>query len=266
MLGVLRAISVSLVILTQLMPADASADDGPAYELSLEVDLPLVLISGALASSFFLRSEVGPAHCAPLCDPSNLNPLDRKFAGYYDQKWGTVGDISTASVLLFGPVMLMIGEGPLDGLNDSLVVAESALAASAVQVLVSYAVKRPRPRVYGEKAPFDSRDDANAARSFFSGHVGNGVAATLATSLAFFRIDEPIWGWATLAAGLGGSALIGVARIAAGSHFPTDVLVGAAVGAALGIAIPALHGWGVSVSPVVDAENESAVLAVGYRL
>ena len=34
---------------------------------------------------------------------------------------------------------------------------------------------------------------------------------------------------------------VGSLRVAAGMHFPTDVLAGAAVGAALGIAIPDLH-------------------------
>jgi membrane-associated phospholipid phosphatase len=76
----------------------------------------------------------------------------------------------------------------------------------------------------------------------------------------------PIWGWTSLGVGLAGSALIGVARVAAGSHFPTDVLVGAAAGAAIGIAIPALHDAGVSVSPVVDTDSESASIVVGYRL
>ncbi|HVR03240.1 MAG TPA: phosphatase PAP2 family protein [Polyangia bacterium] len=38
-----------------------------------------------------------------------------------------------------------------------------------------------------------------------------------------------------------GSALVGVARVEAGSHFPSDVLVGAAVGTSFGLAVPALH-------------------------
>src|SRR5581483_2288430 len=111
-------------------------------------------------------------------------------------------------------------------LGDLLVVAEAALVTAAIQVPASYAVGRPRPRVYGESAPLDERNDANAGRSFFSGHVANCVAATRA---ALARLHHPRLAWAAFAAGMAGSALVGVARVAAGSHFPTDVAVGVAV-------------------------------------
>ena len=112
---------------------------------------------------------------------------------------------------------------------------------SALQVTMAYAVNRPRPRVYGDKAPLDQRDDANAGRSFFSGHVANCLAGTMVATTALWRTDHPRLGWAVLAVGLAGSALVGVARVGAGGHFPTDVAIGYAVGAGVGIAIPALH-------------------------
>jgi membrane-associated phospholipid phosphatase len=34
---------------------------------------------------------------------------------------------------------------------------------------------------------------------------------------------------------------VGATRILAGEHFPTDVVAGAAVGAAIGLIVPALH-------------------------
>lgn len=245
------------------LSTDADRGPQPAFRLALNVDLPIILIGGGLASSFFLKDEAEAPRCAPLCDRANINAFDRGAAGWYDPTWGRVGDIATASTLLFGPVLLLFVEGLENGANDALVVMESALSASALQVITSYAITRPRPRVYGEKAPVADRDDANASRSFFSGHMANVVAATVATSVAFQRIDEPGWAWATLAIGGVGSAAVGAGRIGAGSHFPSDVLIGLAVGVGLGIAVPALHDSPVRVAPLAYEEGGGGLSLAG---
>jgi membrane-associated phospholipid phosphatase len=241
--------------------APARADDepsGPAFRLSWDVDATALLLSGSIASSFFVMSESDAPACAPRCDRSSVNRFDRWAAGRYSPAWGTAGDIATASVIAIAPLALVLSEGVGDGLNDSLVVAEAALAASALQVSLSYAVGRPRPRVYGDDAPVDKRDDANAGRSFFSGHVANCVAATVAAARALDRTHRPALAWALLAAGLSGSAFVGVARVGAGSHFPSDVVAGAAAGAGLGLLLPALHGRPVSIMPFTDASRVGA--------
>jgi membrane-associated phospholipid phosphatase len=142
-----------------------------------------------------------------------------------------------------------------------VVVAEAVLTTAAIQVPIGFAVARPRPRLYGDAAPLDERMGGNAARSFFSGHVANCVAATVATARALRRRGSPRLAWATLAVGAAGSALVGVGRIGAGSHFPSDVLVGAMVGVGVGIAVPALHTGGIGVSPLASPEGGGLALA-----
>jgi membrane-associated phospholipid phosphatase len=247
-------------------PARAAGDDDApaAFRLSVDLDVPIVLVGGALASSYFLMSETAPPPCTPRCDPSRVNALDRPAAGLYSTRWQVVGDVATASTLVIVPLALFAGERAGHALEDVLVVAEAALITSAVQVPVSYAVARPRPRVYGDSAPLDERNDANAGRSFFSGHVANCVAATVATSRALRRLHRPALAWAALGVGLAGSALVGVGRVGAGSHFPSDVLVGAAVGTGVGIAIPALHETAVRVAPAASAGSAGLTLTGTY--
>jgi membrane-associated phospholipid phosphatase len=67
-----------------------------------------------------------------------------------------------------------------------------------------------------------------------------------------------------LVAGLAGSALIGVARVGAGGHFPSDVIAGAAVGTGIGIAIPALHASGVRVAPLAHGEARGLALTAAF--
>jgi membrane-associated phospholipid phosphatase len=223
-------------------PARAmEADPGPAYRLSVDLDVPLVLLGGTLAASYFLMAETPQAACAPRCDPSNVNVVDRPFAGKFNARWQTVGDVAVGATLVLVPATLFLGERWSAAVQDLLVVGESLLMTEAVQAPASYAVGRPRPRLYGDSAPVGERTGANTARSFFSGHVANTVAATLATTRALRRLGRSKLAIATLAVGLAGSALVGVARVEAGSHFPTDVLAGVAVGAAFGVAVPALH-------------------------
>jgi len=248
------ALTVAFVVVT-FARGVAAGETGPAYRLSLDVDAPILLIGAGLSSSFLFLDEAAPPACAPLCDPSHVNGFDRFAAGTFDRTWDDVGDFATAGVLVLVPLAIVFDEGPGRGLNDWLVVAESALWASAIQVPISYAVGRPRPRVYGESAPIHDRDDANAGRSFFSGHVANCVAVTVATARTFQRLGRPTLAWASLGVGLAGSALVGIARVGAGSHFPSDVIIGAAVGAGVGIAVPALHESGMRVAPLATPEG-----------
>lgn len=259
------ALIAFLVSLGAFAPARAHAEDsGPAYRLSLEVDLPVLLLGVSSASSYFLMGETAPPPCAPRCDPTRVNAFDRPFAGRYSTRWQTVGDVATAATLVLVPLTILAGERAGDGLRDILVVAEAALVTSAVQVPLSYAVARPRPRLYGDSAPLSERDDANGGRSFFSGHVANCVAATIATHGALRRLRRPKLAWTALVVGMGGSALVGVARVGAGSHFPSDVLVGALVGTGIGIAVPALHTAQLQVAPLASSNGAGLTIAGGF--
>jgi membrane-associated phospholipid phosphatase len=247
--GMLRCLSLIFLLLLLLVPGRVHAAE-PAYQLKLELDLPIVLIAGATASGFFVLSEVPSTTCAPDCDRSQVNRFDRWAAGNYDPTWGRVGDVATVSSLVFPLLVLGIDEGVASGLNDGLVVAEAALVTSAAQVALSFAVERPRPRVYSNDAPLDERADANAARSFFSGHVANTTATSVAALRTLQRLGQPGLGWATFGAGMAGTGLVGVSRVMAGGHFPSDVLVGMAFGAGVGLALPALHDSPVRVAPI----------------
>jgi membrane-associated phospholipid phosphatase len=249
-----------------LVANQASAQErtpGPAHQLKLELDAPILLIGGAAASSFFFLPEATSATCAPDCDRHKINRFDRWAAGNYDRTWTTVGDVATVSTLLMPLVVITADEGIPDGLSDDLVVAEAALVTSAAQVSLSFAVARPRPRVYSESAPLDSRTDANAQRSFFSGHVANTMATSVAALRTLQRLHQPVLGWITFGVGVAGTGLVGASRVLSGAHFPSDVLIGAALGAGVGLAIPALHDRPLRIQPLASSDY-SGLLVSGW--
>jgi len=254
------AIRVAAVAAAAPTATAQAASSPPAYRLKLDLDLPVILVAGATASSFFFLPEDRTVPCPRACERSQINRFDRPAAGLYDPTWAKVGDVATATTLAAPLVVILLDEGVRSGLKDDLVVAVAALVASALQVSVSYAVARPRPRVYSSDAPLAERNDANAARSFFSGHVANTVATSVAALRTFQRLGKPALGWSVLGVGLAGSSLVGVARVASGAHFPSDVLVGAAIGAGLGLALPAAHESEVHIVPLTDGRSGGLLL------
>jgi hypothetical protein len=190
--------------------AAAPEQTAGAYKLTVNLDVPLLLIAGGSAAGFLFMNETAPPACAPLCNKDNVNPVDRPFAGMYSHSWQVTGDIATAATLVLVPAGLIIGEPNRYVWGDLLVVGEAVLVTSALQVPLSYALGRPRPRVYGTEAPLDERDDA-------------------------------------------------------GGHFPSDVVVGAAVGAGVGLMIPALHDQQLQVQPIAGPQTGGVAIAGMWR-
>jgi membrane-associated phospholipid phosphatase len=103
-------------------------------------------------------------------------------------------------------------------------------------------VQRIRPYAYNPIVPIDKKLTAESKRSFFSGHTTMAFASTvfLSTIFSTYYPDSKtkpfIWTGSLLLA-----STVGYLRINAGSHFLTDVLVGAIVGTTIGYIIPKIH-------------------------
>ena len=91
--------------------------------------------------------------------------------------------------------------------------------------LLKYLIGRPRPRFAHQEA-FDYGPSLQVGLDAFpSGHTAVSCAVAAVLARAF-----PAWAWAWY----GGALFVGVSRFVRGSHFPTDVLVGAVVGFLIG--------------------------------
>jgi membrane-associated phospholipid phosphatase len=234
---------------TVARPARADATAPPAYALRLDADLAALALAGAVSSAWLLQDSLAGPACAPLCDRSELPRIDRFAAGNWDTGWRTASDAGVATVLVGSAATLLATEGLANGANDLVVVAQAQLFSNAVAVLSNMGTRRPRPFVYGDAAPLDERKSGGASLSFFSGHTAGCVAVTTSTFLTLRRLDRRGLAWLYLALGGATSAMVGVSRVAAGDHFPTDVLVGAVAGGANGVLFPALHDAPVRLAP-----------------
>jgi len=124
----------------------------------------------------------------------------------------------------------------------AVLILESGLLSSGLTNTAKELVRRPRPYLYNPAVPASVHRKGEDAVSFWSGHTANMAAITFSTAAIVQRSDVP--SDAKLATWLGAAAapaLMGYLRVRAGRHFPSDVLVGYLVGAAVGLTVPYIH-------------------------
>ncbi len=239
-------------------PNDATR---PAFQLYAEVDLPVLGVGLVFAAARLVKTQA--AFCAPLCNRSDLNALDRLTAGYYSPAWSTASDFGLYGAMVVSAGLLLTSEGPLDSLNDAVVIGESALSAAAVASALTLAAGRPRPFLFGTDAPLADRQSSDAALSFLSGHASVTSAVAMSTFMTLKRLHpRSTYPYVVLALGGAASAFVATARVMAGKHFITDAVGGLLIGTSMGVLIPALHDSPVKIVPVVS-ERERTLSVVG---
>ena len=94
--------------------------------------------------------------------------------------------------------------------------------------IIKHLIGRPRPRLWVEGVSHFGPTMASGLDSFPSGHTATAVAVALILGYHFPKAS-PIF--------MGLAAFIAVARLIGGSHFPTDILGGVALGLICGWAV-----------------------------
>lgn len=184
-------------------------------------------------------------HQAPVqltLDPATLPGIDRAVLGH----WGAPGN--KASNILFGAATaasltaVIIDQHGQHPLEPVAIVAESVFLASGLTNTVKEVVRRPRPYLYDPVGPRTVDGSGEDLLSFWSGHTANMASITFSTACIVQRSDasHAVKSTTWIAAALV-PATMGYLRVRSARHFPTDVLTGYAVGAAVGILVPYLH-------------------------
>jgi len=222
----------------------------------LIIDLPIIGLSTAIAlGSEYIGEEQTWAGCAA-CDRGSINALDRTALGNHSAPARTVSDIGLISLIAL-PFALDLGDSLIQRARDRspdrarhirgwgtdiVVLLETFAVTYASTNVVKFALRRPRPYSYEQGSEVGDPTENDARLSFFSGHASMSFA--MATSYAYlFQARHPRSRWVAPVWVLGMSlaSVTAVARVEAGKHFWTDVIVGAAVGTGIGLLVPALH-------------------------
>ena len=234
---------VLLLIVIVSSPAIAQEKNSSPYSFSSNLDLKIVGLSASLLLGSLLMDY------APM-SLDNISDLNSKNIPKYDSKaidnW-SLKSIAMSDVLLFSslaiPGVLMANKKIRnDYQNFSLIWAESLFLTVGITNFTKVLVGRPRPYLYGDKAPRDYRLKKDNKKSFFSGHTSIAAVSWFLMASMYddynpnSKISPYLWTSAFLI-----PACTAYYRYDAGKHFLSDLITGYVVGGAIGMLIPKWH-------------------------
>jgi len=219
----------------------ATAEPAPPLRLSPLWDGAAMAASGA---------TIGLSLLIPVDTSTRWNtqllPIDDHLKGHYSSQAAHTSDILLA-VDVATPIALFAGRGFGGETGKRIAIySETLLAGIAVNAVVKAAVARPRPYTYSNDpalVAYAEGQGRDSHLSFYSGHASTTFSASVAGAYLFAQSTSDtnaraaVWGLE-----LAMAAATADLRTRAGKHFYSDVLVGAGVGAGVGILIPYLHG------------------------
>jgi membrane-associated phospholipid phosphatase len=200
---------------------------------------------------------------APAARATGL-PMDEAAKGNFSASAAHVSDVLVGAAVLM-PLALQAGQG-FDAATGrrALIYGETLALSLALNGATKVLVGRPRPYTYNPDPrveAYAAAERGDARRSFYSGHASTAFAAGVSGATLFaastddVRARTAVWATSLLLAGATADL-----RVRAGKHFPSDVLVGAVVGAGVGWLVPALQGQG-PMGGLTDAELVAIAVA-----
>jgi undecaprenyl-diphosphatase len=291
-----RSVRGASLALALLVVADARAQDATARPRAAPDEpsparfiadpitdgaiISLSLGFGALSELVLTTGEIVPQQPQR---SSRLLAIDRLALTKHEASAGPTSSYGALVALLYAvadPIASGYRDGSRAGLVDAVLYAEALALTWAATNMAKLTVRRPRPRAYQEQerlyelygeedAP--SITETDTGLSFFSGHTALAAAVTgTATYLAFARSPRSVRPWITLIVGTALTAFVGIQRVRAGAHFPTDVISAAMAGTGIGLLVPHLHRDDTIDEPALwigwSSEGDGGTLSVSGAL
>jgi undecaprenyl-diphosphatase len=194
---------------------------------------------GVFASPFFINNE--PDQIPASWDKNDINGFDRSIMFPYNKTIDLISDYGVYGLLTL-PVISLIGN--IDDTNAwltyGIMYSEAFLATFGTKDLLKNAIVRYRPYTYENGVPRGKEDDYY--NSFPSGSTALAfLSATFLSTTFSSEYPESKWKIPVIAGSYTLAAGIASMRIVSGSHFLSDVFVGAAIGSLCGWLLPFLH-------------------------
>ena len=228
---------LALALLATAAPAVAQQPSG-GYQRGWGDLAAIAVLAGVAIAPGVAGLPHGPPDCAP-CDPDRLWAIDRGVVGHASAGAGTASDVLVLGVMGGAALAVIAGAPTAHRTGNAAVFGETIAAAYAATGWLKVAVGRERPVLYTADAPA-AADDPDNQRSFPSSHTAAAFGAAVSYLVVSGRQHLPHRTRNSVLL-FGGAVAVGTLRVMAGSHFPTDVLAGAALGSLIGWLIPTVH-------------------------
>ena len=243
-----------------LSPSASEKDKNRVYKLKPAIDVPLTAAGSAwtlYAFSKIYDRDPSSVEKIESLNTSSIPRFDRWAADVYSEKAADASDLFFYGSMPL-PVLLILADGKMR--KDAGTLAFLYLEAMSITGVLysgsSYLTSRYRPYAYNPEAPMDLRTAGGAKNSFFAGHVALVGTSTFFMAKLFsdYHPDSKAK-WVPYTIASVATAATGYLRHRGGRHFPSDILIGTAVGPLVGILVPHFHknklfeGSGLTITP-----------------
>ena len=214
------------------------------YRLKPAIDIPLIAAAGGW--SYFALSKIYKKDSSSVEDitslnKSDINGFDRWSVDVYHPEAEAVSDKIFFGAMGFPLVLLFDKEIRKDALKIAVLYTE-ALSITGTLYTSSTYFNRYRPSTYNDGLTIDQKRSGNQRNSFFAGHVALVATSTFLTAKVYADYHpHSNLRWVLYGVAIGATGATGYLRHRAGKHFPTDIILGTAIGTLSGILVPQFH-------------------------
>ena len=232
-------LTASCLLVMPVLPGHGYGQSSGTVYTANWADVAAISASGAAALlPGLLKLPSGAPSCAP-CGTSGLPGIDRWVVGRSSSLAGSGSNVMLAGVGGVSAYLVTHDLTASQVRGNLAVLANSISWTAASTEWLKVLVHRKRPVLYTSGAVAAAAAPDNQ-RSFPSGHTSVAFSIASAYLVMGQREHLPHHTRNTLLL-FAGAAGIGVLRVTSGSHFPTDVLGGAALGTGVGALVAVLH-------------------------
>lgn len=214
------------------------------YKLKPPIDVPLILAAGGwsyYALSKIYKKDSSSVEDVLMLSKNNINGFDRWAADVYHPDAEYASDKVFYGAMPLPLVLLFDKEIRRDALKIAVLYTE-ALSITGTLYTSSTYFNRYRPATYADLLTVDQKRSGNQRNSFFAGHVALVATSTFFTAKVYSDYHpHSKFKWVLYGLAAAATGTTGYLRHRAGKHFPSDILLGTAVGALSGILVPQAH-------------------------
>ena len=237
--------NVIILLLFFIMIVNSSADCQEAYEINWKNEWKYMSAgvgSNVLGWYLFQQTEPLTYEEYSVLDGSKINRFDRIALDFNSLQSDELSDyFSNGSAIL--PLLVYASKiRDKEWLQSSIMYFDVLTLNTGLVTMFKYGVGRHRPYLYQQNRPVGSSFGRADSASFYSGHTSFASSNSFFAAGIFHRAypESPavpyVYG---VAAAI--PAVTGYLRVRGGAHFPSDVIVGYAAGAAVAFSVLYVH-------------------------
>lgn len=245
----------------------------PVYTLKNIVDIPIVVTGTAFSLYAFTKiynkgySTIEQINNLKV---SNINAFDRWSIYPYRSATHAISGVEFYTAIPLPLILFLVTKDTRrDFWKLGFLYWETMSITGLFGAGTPLFIDRYRPFTYTSESPMNKRLEPNAKNSAFSGHVEIVAASTffIAKVYSDYYPGKKLMMFCFASVATGGMAYF---RLTQGMHFPSDIIIGAAIGTLSGILVPHFHKTKSSKAPIIGvmpySTGEIHGLVLTYKL